>query len=264
MKELTEKILLWGLAALFLYGLFASGRFIYRNYRDQKERSRSLSRFLVSLPQRGLQKLLLTSPEQDEVQHILDRYYVLRSTTFPILELKATSSFLSSGSQFPLYFLITYEKIDSFGAPIGAGRRCQSSEFQGTVVAVRMPLASSGRFMISRQPAPDQNDSWDWLSDPPLLGASTARIEEGLIPDFNREFIVNSTNKNGAISRSFQELLLKGKGFFVNSIDRRSALVIDEHGWAFVSDIISDEETLSRLMDFQEGLTRFFKESGKE
>jgi hypothetical protein len=132
------------------------------------------------------------------------------------------------------------------------------------MVAVRMPLASSGRFMISRQPIPGQYDGWDWLSDPPLLGARTTRIEKGLLPNFDREFIVNSTNKNDAISRPFQELLLNGKEFIVNSINRRSALVIDEQGWAFVSDIISDEETLRRLMDFQEGLTQLLKESGNE
>ena len=77
---------------------------------------------------------------------MLNRYYVLvHNTRRPSRELKATSAFRAMLESFPAYFLITYEKIEIAGMPIGSGQHAARSEFQGNVLAVRMPLACAGR-----------------------------------------------------------------------------------------------------------------------
>ena len=255
---MINNILLLGFAAFILYGLFSAGKMIYGNYKDRGDKINTLNNFYSQLPGMGFQRLQ-PGQEPKEIRQVMDSYYVLRSLRRPILVLKATSAYSATLSSFPAYFLVVYEKVKIFGASVGAGGQSTRSEFMGTLAAVRMPLTFQGRTMIFRRPESEDNDNWDWFADTPLLGARSFPVENGLAPDFAKEFSVRSTDKAVSIPRPVQEFLLQNEFFFNNSEFRMSALVIDEHGWGFVSTLITEEDLLKKLIGFQEGLTQLFK-----
>lgn len=261
MKELINNILLGGMAALALYGIFAAGQFVYRNHKETQARETSFNRFLSRLPEMGYRRLPAPSPEQEEIRQILERHYVLRNTRHPILELKATSAYGTTLDSFPAYFLTVYQKISLFGTAPGAGQSSGRSEFQGTVVAVRMPLRIAGRVMVYRRPQAEDDDEWDWRSDAPPLGARSYPLEAGLGADFSTAFMVRSTSKTASLSQAVQGLLLRNKDLFFNTASRRSALVMEEYGWGFVSDILTDEADLNKVVALHRDLTQVLRQT---
>jgi len=257
MKELLNNLLLLGLAVLFLYGLFASGRFFYRNYLDKQDRQNGLNRFLSGLPALGFQRLAADSVE---VRQVMAGYFLPRGTGRSLGVIKALSAFKTDLGSSPAFVLLTYEKINDFGAPIGAGRHATRSEFQGTLVAARLSLNFAGQTIIYQRPPSDDDDIWFWSADTPLLGPRSLLIEHGLTADFRKEFTVRSTTPSATLSPPIQELLLKNRALFNNTSDHRSALVVDGLGWGFGSDIITDQAILDDLMLFQKELTRQLKD----
>ena len=107
------------------------------------------------------------------------------------------------------------------------------------------------------------DDHWDWLADRPLLGAHADEIETGLAAEFRQAFCVRSTDNTVSIPKAIQEISVKDQAFFVNTEFRRSALVLDANGWAFVCDLVTDETTLKDLMRFQQDVTRLFAQSAQ-
>jgi hypothetical protein len=259
MKELINNILLGGLTALVLYGIFAAGQFIYRNHQESQARESGFNRFLSRLPEIGYQRLPAPLADQEEIRQLLERYYVLRNTRHPILELKATGAYGTTLDSFPAYFLTVYQKISLFGTAPGAGQSSGRSEFQGTVVAVRMPLRISGRVMVYRRPQTEDDDEWDWRADASPLGVRSYPLEAGLAADFSEALMVRSTGKAASLSPAVQGLLLGNKDLFFNAATRRSALVMDEHGWAFVSDILTAESDLNKVVALHRDLTQALK-----
>lgn len=250
LQGLLVNAVLCAVAAFVSIGIVNTFRVGMQNYQDSKQGGKNLSHFFAQRLVRNFHRVDDTPQNQSEVRPLLDRYYILIKDRS--IEIKATSIYKGESNSFPAYFMVTYEKINNLGASIGAGGRSTISEFQGILAAVQMPTTYTGKTMIIRKLPEVPND---WLATRPL-GSRAFTIETGLAQAFRDNFILRSTHQDFRLPQQIQELLLQNRELFFNSEDSGSALILDDHGWGYVSTLITEEPVLNRLADLQESLTQ--------